>query len=214
MNGRPVDDPNVRIARLTQARKLFKRADTCNMEALGLAAGVTANRIAQEVKADSKFPIMKRGYMGVEWVFNAHKAIDYMLAQAKARVTERENRADLLSRLSGITVDPKLLPQHMSIAELKEIDRLQTQAQRRKIEQGQYVPREDHEGVVSTIFEQVQEVFISVATEADASGLWPADVSDSVSEYFRNSAAQFQSRVIAELEKRGISSEGTRRASR
>ena len=107
MTGRPVDDPNVRIARLTEARKLFKRGHTCNMEALGLAAGVTANRIAQEIKADSKFPVMKRGYMGVEWVFNAHKAIDYMLAAARAKVAERESRADLLSQLSGITVDPR-----------------------------------------------------------------------------------------------------------
>jgi hypothetical protein len=213
MTGRPFDDPSVRVARLVQARKQFKPREICNMRALATAAGVTSVRMSQEVKQDPLFPVVFRGSEGVEWEFEARKAIDHLLKQARSRLADRERNIEKLVALAGIRVDPKLMPTTMSLAELREVDRLQAQAQKRKIEQGEYVPAVEHRQVIGIIFDMVRETFLSVATEVDSSGLWPSEISGEVSDHLRNKAVEFQARVAIQLENRGVQDKRHRRAS-
>ena len=213
MNGRPVEDPSMRIARLTEARKkYFKRGQKINMTELAAACGVTDRRMSQIVKEDLSFPIAEKGWQGKGYIFDAMRASRYLIDQAKKLIEEREQKSDLLAQLSGIQVDPALMPEHMSVGDLMKLAQAQRLAQSMKIEQGQYISAEDHAAVLAVIYETVQEIFMSVVTEADAPGMWPPDVSMQVADYHRGKAASFRELILSRLEKRGVSKQGIRRA--
>lgn len=178
-------DPTERRARLAEALKLFKPRDKINLSQLALAAGIPDRLMSREVKADSKFPVKTYGAEGVEYEFYAVKAIKYMIGVCDAKIAARRSKMDLISTLSGLEI-PTSASRDFGIAELKQIDQIQTSTQKRKIEQSIYVLRTHHESCITELATLVQTEVLSAASRLDASGQWPPEIRASVEEALKD----------------------------
>lgn len=178
-------DPSTRRARLVEALKLVGPRDIFNLNKLALAAGIPDRLMSREIKADKKFPVKIYGAEGIEYEFYAVKAIKYMIGVCDAKLALRRSKMDLISSLSGIEV-PTSTSRDFGIAELKQIDQIQTSTQKRKIEQSVYVLKTHHERCITELATLVQTEVLSTASRLDASGQWPPDIRSSVEEALKD----------------------------
>ena len=178
-------DPSERRARLVEALKLVKPRDIFNLNQLALAAGIPDRLMSREVKADKDFPVKTYGAEGIEYEFQAVKAIKYMIGTCDAKLAARRSKMDLISSLSGIEI-PASAARDFGIAELKQIDQIQTSTQKRKIEQSLYVLKVHHEKCITELATLVQTEVLSTASRLDASGQWPPEIRSSVEEALKN----------------------------
>lgn len=176
---------SVRAMRLVKAKGLVRPRQIINLAELAAACGVSDQAIRKELGQDPDFPVVQRGGNGVEFKFSAHRVINYMLDKERRRISQRRGRLDLIRALGGITVE-RPNDENLSVAELKAIDAIQLNAQKRKIQQGEYVLASEHERAVSDIFTTVQTEVLAMRAHMDPAGHWEADFADAFDESARN----------------------------
>lgn len=190
-------DPSARIVRLQAARDLLKAGDVLNLEEMATAAGITSRHLKPMIDEDPDFPVIQRGSEGVAWQFDAFKVIAHMIARAEQTLAERRARIERLQDLAGIVVPE--VPMDLSLPEIRELDRLQTAAQRRKIEQGNYVPKADFQAVVGDLLAFFQRETLGLISRIDAEGKLPAAIREAVEEDLRDMLVRTHDSVAKHL---------------
>jgi hypothetical protein len=170
---RTPSEPSQRIARLVAARKHLKRGEVLNGEEMAAAAGMTWRQMKPLIDNDRAWPIKQRGYEGVAWQFEPRKVIDHMIRQDRAKLAESVKRRDRLTAMAGVEVEKG---SDYSLSELREIDRLQESAHRRKIEQNKYMLREEVETLFANYAATVQTELLAIPSVKDPAGQWPPEI--------------------------------------
>lgn len=171
-------DPSALIERLKQAKKLIRKGALLNGEEMAAAAGWTWRHLGPQVKADPDWPVHKRGSEGVAWQFDGHRVIDHIIAREQRKLAEREAQQLRLAKLAGIEVDQTA--RGMSLADLRAVDVLQQSLHRRKIEQGEYVPRAEVVDLLVNLLSLFQSEIMATRAALDPAGLWPPAIAAAV----------------------------------
>jgi hypothetical protein len=117
-------------------------------------------------------------------VFNGRDVLAHMISKLELEQKERDARAARVATMAGV-------PEHVArsgipVADLVKIDQLQTSAQRRKIEQREYIRRVEAESVITGMFTTMQSETLAIASRLDPSGQWPPEVRASVADELRS----------------------------
>lgn len=202
---RQPSDPSARLALLrdaldkTRAELKGKKGDArfVNADEMAAIAGITWKAMKPQVEADPKWPVQRKGSEGVAYLFAPVKVLEHMIAGLEAKLAQREERAARIARMSGVAVAPAQAS--LDVRELKAIDDLQTSVQRRKIEQGFYVKRADHEATVADIFSTMQAETLATVSRLDPAGRWPATVRVEVADAMRTLLVRLHDKIGAKL---------------
>lgn len=194
-------DPNVKIARLTAAKAEFKRGQTCNKQELAAAMGDTPSALTKFINDNPNFPIVQRGGSGVDFVFDAHKALNFMVKHWQAKVAAREEKASRLARLAGIEVASDTGGSEFSIAELRAVQQMQRDQQRMKLDQGIYTLAADAGQLFSTIFSIVQTDYLGIRPALDSAGHWSPELAEQIEDFMRTRLVKLHKRIEGELRK-------------
>lgn len=186
-------DPSQLIARLTAAKKLVKPGEILNLEEMATAAGITARHLKPQIDDDPEWPIVQRGSEGVPWQLDGRAVIAHMVRRAKEKLALRDTQRKRLARLAGLEVETT--GDAPSLAEMREADRLQQSLHRRKIEQGEYVPRTQVYGLVVDLLSLFQTETMATRAALDPGGLWPTDVADAVDDRMRETLIRVHDRA-------------------
>jgi hypothetical protein len=184
---RQAPDPSARIAALKERRKQFvasKVKGPLNAEEMAAAIGMTWRQLKTYVEADPDFPCLLRGSEGSPYQFDAKKVFDHLIRFFESKLKERNDRNRRIAEMAGF--EPEMADTGLSLEELRQLDFLQTSNQRKKIEQRQYVPLAEFEGVIADVFTTIQSETLSMVGRLDPAGKWPALVREQVREEGRN----------------------------
>jgi hypothetical protein len=168
-------DPSARLAILREVRKHIKAGEEFIGDEMAKVLRLSWRHLSELIDEHPEWPVLQRGSEGVPWRFEGRALIDAMIAHYEAVQKERAARSARIQQLSGLPI-PKEAAGRYSLAELKQIDGLQREVQRRKVEQRGYVTIEEHRRVITSIFTTIQTEILSAAPELDPAGKWPADV--------------------------------------
>jgi hypothetical protein len=168
-------DPTARLALLTAARAQVEPGTILNAADMARVAGMTWRNLNITIERDPAFPVVKRGSEGIAWEFNAAAAIDHMIGVCRSVIADNDQHAARIARMAGMDV-PASIGAGLSLQDFTIVDRLQREAQRRKIEQRDYVPRREVERLVEGMLGLVQNNMIGRAGKLDPAGKWPAQI--------------------------------------
>lgn len=177
-------DPSARLAVLRAARAIVGEGDKLNQAELATAIGLTTRQLREHLAEHPEWPVEQRGSEGKDYIFDGGAILDAMIAHWEGKLREREERAERIAKLAGITV-PAEAAGRLSLQDLREIEKLGREAQRRKIEQRDYVPKAEHEAVLTDVFTTVQTEILSAHAVLDPAGKWPPDVRADVIDFGR-----------------------------
>jgi hypothetical protein len=190
-------DPAARLERLRGARKRLKRGELFNADEMAGVAGMTWRNMKPMVEADANWPVLRRGSEGVAWQFEGRAVLDHMIAALEVAQRERDARAARVAKMTGITVEQA--QSGLSVSDLAKIDQLQTSAQRRKIEQREWVRRDEAESVITGVFTTIQSETLATVSRLDAAGRWPANVRAEVADEMRSYLVRLHDQVAGWL---------------
>jgi hypothetical protein len=128
---------------------------------------------------DPEFPFLKIGHGGEDYEIDGKAAMQHLADIQRARLVAEDGRAARIAALAGIAVaigDGATL----TIAEAKEIERIQDGQFKRRLAMNELVPAADHKIVVADLCQIVGDRLGAVATELDAAGLWEKAVRQQV----------------------------------
>lgn len=194
-------NPNDKIARLKLAKAEFKRGQTCNKQELAAAMGDTPSALTKFINDNPDFPIVQRGGSGVDFVFDAHKALNFMIAWWQTKIKAREEKAARLARLAGIEVASDTGGGEFSIAELRAVQSIQRDAQRMKLDQGLYTLTADAGALFSTIFSIVQTDYLGIRPALDSAGHWSPELAEQIEDFMRTRLVKLHKRIEGVLRK-------------
>lgn len=190
-------DPSSRIARLEAVRETLQPDEIWNLAETAAALGITERQMKNRIDADPDMPIKVRGHEGLSYQFAAAVLVEYEIGKAKAQKAERESRMERLRELTGLETPD--VAGDLTLQEMREIDRIQTASQRRKIEQGRYVPREDHQRIVGDLLSTFQSETLGLISRIDAAGKLAPDVREMVEEDLRDMLVRTHDRAAEKL---------------
>lgn len=195
---RKIADPTARLAALREARKAVKKGEVFNADDMAAITGQTWRNLKPQVDADPGWPILKRGAEGVAWQFDGRAVLDHMIAGLEAQAKARDERERRKAELAGIHArSPEKTG--LTVGEYAEIDRMQTAAQRRKIEQRVYTLDSEHRQVVTLIFSTVQNELLAAPSRLDAAGQWSPEIRANVADALRTLAVRIHDQVKDKL---------------
>jgi hypothetical protein len=187
-------DPSARLAVLRAVRKAVGPGEEFIGEEMAKVLRVSWRSLSDLIDDHPEWPVLQRGSEGIPWRFNGRALIDAMIASYQAVQKERAARSARIQALSGVAI-PKEAAERFSLVELKQIDGLQREIQRRKVEQRGYVPIDEHRRIVTSIFTTVQTEILSAAPELDPAGKWPAEVRAAVIDHNRTLLVRLHDQV-------------------
>jgi len=176
-------DPTARLKIYLAAREIVRRDDVANAEEMAKILRMTWRNLRLIIDADPSFPVQSRGAEGIAWEFRVAKVLDHLSKRCRAEIEENATRSRRLAELAGVTVPEDGVG--LSLSELREINRLQMDTQRRKIEQRELVPAAEVRSMMTEFFTMVQSVTLATVTELDPAGQWPAKTRADVSDHLR-----------------------------
>lgn len=202
-------DPSPRLTMLRNARRKLKKGEMFNADEMAAVAGMTWRNMKPQVEADPKWPTVRRGSEGVAWQFNGRDVLGHMIGKLEVEQKERDARSARVAAMAGIPAE--VARSGISVADLVKIDQLQTSAQRRKIEQREYVRRIEAENVITGIFTTMQSETLSLVAKLDPAGRWPASVRSEISDELRTLLVKLRDQVEGWLTEDARSTGGARR---
>jgi hypothetical protein len=198
-----------RLLALIERRKKVRKGEQFNADEMAAIAGMTWRNLKPQVDEDPAFPIVSRGSEGKPWVFDGRAVLDHMIARLELEAKEQQAREERVALMAGIS--PDLAASGMSVADLVKIDQLQTNAQRRKIEQGEYVRRDDAENAITGMFTTMQSETLATVSRLDPAGQWPPEVRAAVADALRTLLVRVHNGVSGWLKSDAGSGSETRR---
>jgi hypothetical protein len=212
---RRAPDPSARIALLKAARKSLvasKIKGPVNADEMAKIAGLTWRALKVQVEADPEWPCLMRGSEGVAYQFDPKAVLDHMVRRHEEKLKHRTSRNRDIARLAGIS--PDLADTGMTLDELRVLDQLQVSTQKRKIEQGAYVPLADYEAVIADMLTTIQSEILSTVGRLDPSGKWPAQIRHQVREEGRSLLVRLHDKLAAMLNPDASTARRNRRGAR
>lgn len=191
------ESSNEKIIRYQEAMEGFKRTDEINMSQLAKIYGADIRRVSRVVRDDDKFPVAFKGGPGVDWRFKAHAALRHLIKREQAKIEADAAKVKRLALISGL---PDVGDSGVSLTDLKTAAGIAAENQRRKIDQGRYVTREEHERVVADIFVTVQTELTGARSNMDAAGRWPPEIATEVDEFHRGLLVTMHEKIGKVLE--------------
>lgn len=196
-----------RLARLQKALEIVKGSKTLNLGELARAVGVSDQAMGKEIKSDPKFPVTSVGSNGVGYVLPCPKALKYLIAKEETKLARQADREDLASRLAGIQVSAEDIGS-LSITEMRAINAVQMDVQKRKIEQGHYVRAADHRMSHAIVAGVTQRELLGLRAVMDPSGHWDPVFAENFDEQIRTALVRIRDEQEKELRKQRGSSAG------
>lgn len=188
---RPRSDNRLLIAKWKKILSALKPKETFNMSQFAELIGMSrVNFRKTYLNPDPNFPIEVTGAEGKDYQINGKKAVTHLIKRAEERLLIDDKKAQRVAELAGLAPD-EVEHQGLSIAEIRDLNRIQGDIHKRRIEQGLYVPKEDHARIVADLCMMAGSQWHSVASELDADGRWP--------EHIRNLVTDFADRAASEL---------------
>lgn len=184
---RKAPDPSARIALLKAARDNLRKAKIkgpVNADELAKIVGMTWRQLKTYVEPDPDFPCLMRGSEGVAYQFDPKAALDYLIKRFERELEARKQRNKRIAQMAGFPEE--MADTGLSLEDLRLLDQLQVNAQRRKIEQGLYVTAAEHEAAVTDLLTTMREETLSAVGRLDPSGKWPAVIRNQVREELRS----------------------------
>lgn len=172
---RKIADPTERLRLLSARREVATPEDIVNAEEMAQIAGITWRNLKIQIDQDPHFPIRKRGAEGSAWEFSVIDVLDHMIGQLRSKIERRDERERRKHELIGAVAEEEI-PSGLTLSDFSEINRIQTDMQRRKIEQGLWIEKSRHVEVITAIFMTIQQRITAWPSKLDAAGLLPPDV--------------------------------------
>lgn len=176
-------DPTYRLKVYRAAREIVRRDEVANADEMAKILKMTWRNLRLIIDADPTFPIQSRGAEGVAWEFRVVKVLDHLIKRCRGEIDANADKARRLAELAGVSVPDDAAG--MSLADLRQINLLQMDAQRRKMDQGQWVPRAQVQTLFTNFFSMVQSEHQATAAKIDPSGRLPAEVRAAVQDHMR-----------------------------
>lgn len=179
-------DRTPRLIQLETARRKIRKPMIVNLDDMAKIAGISNRQLHDLVKADLSLPVQRHGSTGVSYEFDASAVLDHLIAAERAVMDAAHAHATRVARISQSPIDPRVIAQQgLSVKDLRDIDTLVTSAQRKRIEQGEYVRRIEAEEVITALFTTVQSEILAATSRLDPAGRWPAGVRSDVQNAMR-----------------------------
>jgi len=182
---RKAADPTSRIELLKAARKVARKDDILNAEEMAKVARMTWRNLKEMIDADLEFPVQRRGSEGSSWEFEAVKVLDHMLKRCREQLAERDAAQQRIARLTGVKLDGRK-SDSLSIRDMLEVDRIQRETQRRKVEQRQLVQADEMRSVMTGLVGIVQGAVSTMVSRLDPAGRLPPEVRALMTDELRN----------------------------
>lgn len=198
---RAAPDPSARIAQLKAARAKFVKSKikgNLNADEMAKACGVTWRTLKPLVEADPNWPCLMRGSEGSAYQFQPLKVFDYWIRKLEAQLAERRSKASKIAKLAGFSEE--MAATGMSLEDLRTIDAMQVSQQRRRIEQGSYVPLAHHEAVMIDVFTTLQTELLATVSRLDPAGKWPPPVRTSVQDSMKSLLVKLHDKIGAKFD--------------
>lgn len=173
---------NPRLEQLRAARKRIRKGETLTAEPMASLLSLSWKALGDKIAADPGVPIVQRGSRGVEWQFDARAVVDYFirLEEAEARKARR------VAELGGLGAAGADVVASMGLADLAKADAVATSVQRKKIEQGEYMPRTRVVQAFDRYTDTVVSQFLNVTHRIDPTGALPVEVRAMLDNEMRN----------------------------
>lgn len=176
-------DPSARLKLLQAARRIARKDDVVNADDMASITKMTWRNLRKIIDADPGFPIQSRGAEGIAWEFQVTAVLDHMIKRCQGEIRANAAKARRLAELAGVTVPDD--DSGMSLADLRQINLLQMDTQRRKIEQRELVQAGEVRAMMTDFFTMVQSETLATVTQLDPAGQWPAKTRAEVSDHLR-----------------------------
>jgi hypothetical protein len=198
---RKAPDPSARIALLKAARAnlvKLKIKGPLNGDEMAKACGVTWRTLKPMLEADPKWPCLMRGSEGVAYQIEPRSFIDYWIKKLEAQLAERRSKAEKIALIAGFA--PEVAATGLSLEELRQLDAMQINAQRRKIEQGTYIPLAKFESIIVDILTTMQTETLATVSRMDPAGKWPPEVRAGVAEAMKSLLVRLHDKLGAKFD--------------
>lgn len=187
-------DPSARLAVLREVRKALKPGEEFIGDEMAKILRISWRHLSDLLNEHPHWPVIERGSEGIPWRFDGRRLVDAMITHYEVVQNERAARAARVHALASVPL-PKEQLSHFSLAELRQIDALQREAQRRKVEQREYVTLAEHRRVVTDVFTTLQTEILAAAAELDPAGRWPPEVRAAVIDHNRTLLVRLHDKV-------------------
>jgi len=178
-------DPGERLETLKARRKAARNDDVVSTAGLERITGLGWRYLKRLIDENPDFPIRKRGAEGSSYEFVVPDVLDWLIGYYRGKVQARDAAQERIARLAGITV-PNGSTNGLSVKDFIEINRVQLEVQRRKVEQRQLVPATEVRAIMSGLAGVVQSELTTMVSRIDPAGRWPADARAMIAEELRN----------------------------
>lgn len=179
-------DPASRLPRLEALAKEFGPKEILNLGEMAKALGMAHPSLRELIDKDPDTPVKLRpGKEGAAWEIEGRKFIRHLIKRAKGEIKARKEKAARIARLGGTDFADSDLDK-FSVDELLAIDRQQAITQRRKVEQGHFIPLEQHNRVISGILTTIQNEARATRQRIDKAGRFDPDIAAAIDEEMAN----------------------------
>lgn len=179
-------DPTARLKRLLAVREAVEDPESVvNGNDMARILGMTWKNLRDTIAADIDFPIHARGAEGIAWEFRVVVVLDHLIAGCRAVIEQAHSKEQRVAKLAGVAIGGGSTGSAISINDYRAIDQMQREQQRRKIEQREWMRRDDVRALMSNFFAMVQSEHTSMAAELDPAGKWAPDVRADVEDHMR-----------------------------
>lgn len=194
--GRIAADASYRLKVLDAARKAVKKDELLNADEMAIAVKMTWRNLKRLIDEDPEFPVVSRGAEGHAWQFDARAVIDHLAKRYRKMAAARDETERRRARLAGISI-PDDAPSGLGVDDYVQINRVQIEVQRRKIEQGEWVRRSDVASLITDFMTMVQAEHLAIDADVDQAGLLPPPVRAAVRERERGILVRLHDRFGA-----------------
>ena len=211
-------DPGARLELLLAARKQIGRKKILlNAEEMAGAAGMSWRNLKTIIDRDPEFPVKRRGSEGVPWEFEAAKALDRMIATARAVIADRERRKARAASLAGIrssgsasfpagSANPpgsgsaarEMLEDARAINALVDA---QTKMRIERQKQRELLERSEVESLAWDMMTTMQAETMAISSKLDPAGRWDPSFRREVEDELGNVLVTVRSRLERRIEK-------------
>lgn len=192
-----------RLPHLEGLRKQIKPREEFNLGEMAKAIGMSGPSLRELIDKDPDCPIAERGREGRGWKIYGRKFVDHLIKRGKEEIEARREKAARIAHLGGADFSERDI-ERFGIDELLKVDRQQSTTQRRKIEQGHFVPLDQHNRVVAAILTVFQNGVRGIGPKVDKAGRLSPEIREHIDDELRNLLVECHDKLgeIAQNERR------------
>lgn len=178
-------DVHLMLAEFEAKEQVVEVGEVFNLTEFASILGMSVTNFRKTyLDGDPTFPFLKVGHGGTDYEIDGRVALKHLADKMRSRIVEQDSRASRLAMLAGIKASINA-QDRLTIEEAQKVERIQDSQFKRRLASGDLVDAKIHRRIVSDLCIRAGDRFGSVATELDASGLWPKEVREQVVEWSR-----------------------------